>query len=338
MSHSVENPVLIIGGSGVVGSQMAEMLRRFHPDLPITIAGRNLDNARDVASRLGNADAIGVDLTRRDLGLPSDHLFSAVVPFLKDASLNSLHFAQARGIPYVSISSGVYEVGPEMALHIHRPNAAPVLLASNWLAGAATLPALHFAKDFKKIDDISIAAVLDEQDMGGPAAAADYERLTTAAPSPLIRVNGEWVWISGEDAQREVKDIDGQIVTADAYSPMDVLGLAAVTDVPFIRFDLVYGISASRRAGKPFSTAIIIEITGEKHGGEAGTFRYELEHDKGQAPLTAFSVVLALEALLGLTGNAPVKPGLYMPENLIEPEAYLGRMQEIGTSLNFVGR
>jgi hypothetical protein len=60
--------VLIIGGSGVVGSQTAKILRRLYPDLPIAIAGGDLDKAGGVVEEIGRANAVKIDLERADLG------------------------------------------------------------------------------------------------------------------------------------------------------------------------------------------------------------------------------------------------------------------------------
>ena len=45
MEHklNIENSILIAGGYGVVGQQVAEIIRANHPELPIVIAGRNLE-------------------------------------------------------------------------------------------------------------------------------------------------------------------------------------------------------------------------------------------------------------------------------------------------------
>ena len=103
MPAPVHRPVLIIGGSGIVGAQAAQALRRLQPDLPITIGGRDLAKAEAVARKVGGADAAAIDLARPDLGQP-DRAFAAVVVFVKDAGLNSLRFAQARGVPHISCS------------------------------------------------------------------------------------------------------------------------------------------------------------------------------------------------------------------------------------------
>lgn len=330
MTSTTHKPVLIIGGSGFVGAHAARTLRKLHPALPIAIGGRNFEKAEAIAREIGNAEAVVVDLDRRDLGLPAEKRFSAIVPFVKDETLNSLKYAQATGAAYLSISSGVYEVGPEAAHFIHKPTSVPVLMGSSWLVGAATFPALRFASDFNAIDAIAIAVVLDEQDMGGPAAFADYERLTTTAPRPLILKDGKFIWAGEDDASRLVLGIDGIESTAQAYSPFDVLSLSAATDARSIRFDMVYGMSASRRRGEPFSTEIVIEISGERKDGTTGRNRYELVHPEGQAPVTALGVALGIERLIGLDGKAPAAPGLYFPEVLIDPEYALRRYKEFG--------
>lgn len=45
-----------------------------------------------------------------------------------------------------------------------------------------TMPTLEFAKAFGRLDDITIGALLDEQDTGGPAQLVDLERLTKTTP------------------------------------------------------------------------------------------------------------------------------------------------------------
>ena len=328
MSHS-PLPVLIIGGSGVVGAQAARTLRKLHPDLPIIIGGRDLGRAEKVAAGLGKATAAGIDLTRRDLGLGAVPL-GAITVFVKDHTLNSMRYALDHRVPYLDLSSGTFEIGPGAALFIHHPDRAPILMASHWLAGAAVFPVLQLAAAYETVTSIRVGVVLDEEVMGGPAAAADYERLTSVAPSVLTIKGGATHWVTGEEAKATVRSVDGTLVAAQAYSPFDVLSLAAATNAQAIRFDLVYGQSASRRRGEPFSTETIIDIEGRKKDGTDGSSHLEIVHRQGQAPLTALGVALGIEALMGLRGKAPA-PGLYLPEKLIEPEYFVAQMKAIGT-------
>ncbi|RKH07552.1 NAD(P)-dependent oxidoreductase [Corallococcus sp. CA047B] len=333
MSTNPQRPVLIIGGSGLVGSQTAKTLRRLHPSLPLTIGGRDLARADAVAKEVGGADAVRVDLERRDLGQPDGRAYSAVVVFLKDDTLNSMKYAQAKGIPYVSISNGVFEMGPEVAHYIHQPASAPIFMDSTWLAGAAMLPALHFAREFKTLESIEFAVVLDEQDVGGPAAYVDFERLTNVATSSLLLQDGRWRWVRGADATRTFTAVDGTQLQGQVYSPFDVLGLAAATEARSIRFDMVVGESATRRRGGPFSTEIIIELSGLKQDGTRGRVRHELVHPEGQAPVTALGVSIAVERLLGLAGGPPVAPGLYLPHVLLDPASFVQRLEAFGTRI-----
>lgn len=329
---AIQHPVLIIGGSGVVGSRAAATLRRLHPDLPIAIAGRDLAKAKAVAGRLGG-QAVAADLARRDLGLPEAARFSAVVVFVKDDWSHGLAYAQRQGVPHLSVSSGAFEIGIEAAGFIHAPQAAPVVLASQWLAGAALFPTLEHAKAFRSIESIHVGVLLDEQDMGGQAAWADYERITKAGAATLTLKDGRFAWIAGEEAASSYRSVDGVELPSQAYGPLDVLSLATATGAKNIRFDLAFAVSASRRRGEPFSTESVIAIEGVLRSGERAARRYEVVHPQGQAPLTALGVALATERALGLSGGAALKPGLYFPDSIIEPAYYVGRMKEFGAVL-----
>lgn len=325
---------LIIGASGIVGSHTARLLRRLHPDLHIGIGGRNLDKAASLARSLGNASAVKVDLERPDLGMPSG-AFSVMAVHVKDTQLNALRFAQEHRIPYICISSGAFEIAPEVAQFTQRPDRIPFVMGSQWLAGAATLPALHFARDFSAIESIRIDALLDEQDMGGPAAYADYDRITAASPSMPVLENGHWRWIRADRQGRQFQSVDGVMVDSQPYSPLDIMSLAAATDARSVRLDLAVGESASRRNGAPFSTEIIITVSGTSRSGESRSSRHEIVHPEGQAPLTALGVALMMERLAGLKG-APPAAGLYLPNTLIEPSYMIERIEQFGASIRRV--
>lgn len=324
-------PVLIIGGSGFVGAQTAHALRKLHPDVPITIGGRDLHKAEAVAQALGNADAAIVDLDRRDLGLDPELHVSAIAIFVKDHTLNSMRYAQDKGAAYVGVSSGVYEMGPEVALFAHRPQAAAILMNSTWLAGAALLPALHFVKAFDRVESITLSAVLDPRDMGGPAASADFDRLLMAAPQSSYLKDGKWTWTTEADKKRVVRMSNGVELPATPYSPFDLLSLSAATAARNVRFDFALG--QPDETTPDVVAEIIIEIEGEK-AGKPHQARHVLSHPEGQAPVTAAGVAVAIERLAGLDGKPPPGPGLYFPELLIAPEHMIARLKEFGMRID----
>jgi hypothetical protein len=326
------HPILLVGGSGVIGRWTARLLRAAHPDAPLLIGGRDRVKTESVAAGIGHAEGVVLDLAAEDLGLGTQPV-SAVAIFFKDDSLAALHFAQARGVPHMSISSSIHEIGPEVAAYMHRPSAMPVVLGAEWLVGATTIPALEAARTFGEIDDVSIGALLDEQDTGGPAAALDVERLIASTPAALTRRGGNYIWRSGDDAKVTFRAADGTVTQADALAPYDVVGLATALGAPNVQFNLAMGISSSRRRGEPFSTEIVIELSGRDHAGKPLRTRHAVVHPEGQMPLTGLGVAMVLERLAGLGGQPKVAPGLYFPYQLLEPETYLARLKQAGGTI-----
>jgi saccharopine dehydrogenase-like protein len=323
--------VLILGGSGQAGAGTAALLRRWHPTLPLTIAGRNIERAQRVADELGGATAVTVDLGRSDLGLPADSGHSAVVAAIWDNHLHGLRHAQQRGVSYLSISSGLVDIAPEVVAGAQQASASPILLASHFCAGTGVLAALHVAGAFDRVDSIRIGTVLDELDGGGPAGMADLERLFTASSAGLRRQDGVFTWLAASDAQAEVRTIDGAVLPAQSVPILDVPSLAHATGAPNVRFDYAIGESAGRRRGGAPSLEIRIDVEGVDAAGEPMRVSRYLLHPGGQRPLTALGVALGVERLIGLRG-APARPGIHTPESLIDPVYAVERLTELGAS------
>src|SRR3546814_6357476 len=121
-----EGSVLLLGGSGSLGARTAAALRRSHPDLPLTIVGRDAAKAEALAAELGRAGTAVIDLDRADLGLPENARFSAVVVCLRDHSLNTMTYAQDQGLPYVPLSDAARQNCPMVASYTPRPPRAPI--------------------------------------------------------------------------------------------------------------------------------------------------------------------------------------------------------------------
>lgn len=324
------HPILLVGGSGVVGRWTARFLRAAHPTVPLIIGGRNLAKAEEAATTIGKADGVALDLAAEDLGL-GNRPISAVAVLFTDERLAGLRFAQSRGVPHISISPGIVEIAPEVAAYIHKPDAAPVILGTEWLVGATTVPTLEFAKAFHKVHDITIGALLDEQDAFGPAAMVDLERQTKTMPAALARRDGAYVW--RDDARATFQAVDGTAMQAMAFSPNDVVGLATATGAPNVHFNLAIGVTSSRRRGEPMSAEIIIELAGEDHAGLPLRTRHAIVHPAGQMPLTGLGVAMLLERLTGLDGNPATPAGLYFPYQLLDSNAYFTRLRQIGGSI-----
>ena len=326
------HPILFLGGSGAIGHRSAKALRAAHPDVPLLIGGRDLAKAQQAAEEMGGAQGVVIDPAADDLGL-GNRPISAVAVFYMDHSLAGLRFAQQRKVPHLSISSGIFEIAPQIASYIHRPDASPIVLGYEWMVGATTVAALHLAEAFARVRDIRIDALVDEQDGGGPTVAKDFEHLSKMLPAALTRRDGNYVWREGEEQNVSFRAVDGTSMQASGFSSIDVTGLAAATDAPNVQFNLASGVSSSRRAGRPMSTEILIEMVGEDRKGRALHTRHAVVHPAGAAALTGLSVAMLLERLLGLDGKPPTPAGLYFPYQLLDAGAYLERLSKEGGEL-----
>jgi hypothetical protein len=327
------DPILFMGGSGAIGQHTARALRAVHPDVPLLIGGRDLARAQQAAEQIGGALGVAIDPKVDDLGL-GDRQISAVVVFYMDHALAGLRYAQTQGVPHLSISSGIFEIAPEIATYMHRPDAAPIVLGYEWMVGATTVSTLHIAKAFARVHDITVNALVDEQDSGGPTVAADFEHLSKMLPAALTRRDGAYIWREGDDARVSFRAVDGTRMEANGFSSIDVVGLAAATGAPNVQFNLASGVSSTRRQGRPKSTEIIIELAGDDLQGQPLRTRHAVVHPAGAALLTGLSVAMLLERLLGLDGQPPTPPGLYFPYQLLDACAFLKRLAQEGGQLS----
>jgi hypothetical protein len=325
--------VLFAGGSGFVGRTAVRWFRDRHPDIPVLVGGRNLQAASEVAQEVGAAEAVAIDLDQPRLGLDDDIAVAAVVMLAPEAGLKGLSYAQDLGIPYLNINTALTEIGPELALFAHRATAAPVVLASHWMAGAATFLALNSAKGFEVVQSIRLGAIVDEKDPVGPAALEDMERVHGFAPAAMIFEGGRRVWLSGDAAKGKFESVDGRSLDATAFSTFDTASLHTVTGAADVRFDLVNGESSSRRRGGEAATEIVVEIEGEADGRTKRS-RSTLEFKHGTASLTGLSIVLCLASVLGLNDRSPAHPGLYLPELLSDPKWFLNELHSAGATIS----
>jgi len=326
------SPILLLGGTGQIGHFTSQALRRRYPDLPLLIGSRSRQKAERVASALNHAEAAVIDLHADDLGL-GERPIGAIAVLYSDERLASLRYAQARGIPHLGISTGVYEVAPEIAIHMQRPDAAAMVLGYEWLVGATTIATLIAAKAYARVDGIRIGALVDEEDWGGPTVAEDFERFASVTTSVLARREGAFVWRKGDDAGFSFRAIDNTELAASGFSSIDIAGLAAVTGASNIEFGIGTGVSSSRRAGGAKSTEIIIELSGFDEAGASLRSRHAVFHPGGAAPLTALGIGMVLERLAGLDGRPPTRAGLFFPYQIVDHGEYLERLTQEGGRL-----
>lgn len=96
--------VVIVGGYGVVGSQIASLLAARDPEIELLIAGRDAVRAAALADTLPRAQAMALDLNDRDplRGLP--RLPELVLCAANDQQDNLLRACVDRGVALIDIT------------------------------------------------------------------------------------------------------------------------------------------------------------------------------------------------------------------------------------------
>lgn len=295
--------ILLVGGAGVVGSRVATLLRRYHPALHLVIAGRSHDKATDLARRLGNAEAAVVDTADADPLASVNGDIAAVLALVHDHDDNLLRSAIARGLPYLDITRGVAAQTRAYVTASLAPVRAPVMFASNWMAGVPAILAMHLARDVAPIDRVTLSILYDMNETIGPDSA---DAGSTMGEPFTARVDGTWRKVEGLRDPVTVRFPSGRERPTVRVSMADVVTLAQATRARDVAVRI--GIEPQREDPGPVSHEIVVELTGAKAKRKAS-----LLDPNGQAHLTALGVVANLERVLGLTG-APLPPGIAVPE------------------------
>lgn len=326
------NPFLIIGGYGVVGTEASKALRVFQPELPLVLAGRDKGKAQAAAAKLGLSQGIAIDTRTADLGLPDGLDISGIALLTNDLSTQPAMYAVQRGIPYTSIATQLTHLAPKLAVQIGGRGKSVSLIQDTSFAGTLVLTALHLVKDLVSVDSILIGAVMDDQDMGGPASQSDSGDFGEKAPGFIVD-NGEWIQPRGKDGERSFTLLDGSSYSGTSFPSFDVPELASCTGARHIRLDFTFGETPGRKVNGQPSVEVVYEITGKLKTGEDTSFKAQLSHPKGQTVLTGIGVAVAIEVLTGLAGTQEVESGLYLPSTLIDPEHMVRRLKQAGATL-----
>ena len=315
--------ILVAGGYGLVGSHIARHLRRIMPDARLIIAGRNPDKAADLVSELGNAHALALETTDPAKALRSAGTLDAIIAALQDPHDRLLSYALTNGIAHLSITRAVLDMAGFVAQMAHAELKAPVVPTAHWQAGILTLTALDLARRFKTVDSIALSALFDMADPIGPMTVEDAGHFFGKA---LVMKDNLWTWVD-PDAEVTSITIDGETFDARPMSTLDTMSLRPATNAANISFHLGIANSRGARAGGTASHDMQIVMTGTDADGKTITRTRLVSDPRGQAQLTATGAALAAQRAIGADGKPAPKPGLHMPETILDPEAYTARLQ-----------
>lgn len=349
-----EGTLLIVGGYGLVGEQVARTLRRRHPELPILLAGRNPENGQALADSIG-ASTVAVDVSTVEPLAALTVRPAAILAVVSDPHDHLLVDAMRRGIPYADVN----RAGPAAILDVtvaaarERPS-APVLLSGSWLAGLSALLAAAAVRELGTVERIDITALSSSDDRVGPDSWGFSERL--AWPYYGMR-DGRRQPTHPMTTLRDVRCADGLERPAALIGTLEQTTLPVTLDVPTVETRMalmspasLYALVGLKRTGalrgltRPALRGLRDALLQRPGSGDftgltvtaRGTDRsvtIEVLDTRGQAHLSALGAVAAAERVLG--GGLPA--GISFPEQAAEPAADLELLRQAGVVVRLTG-
>lgn len=345
--------VLLVGGYGLVGSEVARLLRRRHPSMRLLLGGRSPERGQGFAGELGHAhavrvDAAAVDPLREVLGRSRPDL---VVTVVNDPGDRVLLSAVREAVGVVDITRWTARLHRAVVALVDEKLAAPVVLASGWMGGLASIVAADLHQRIGGADRVFLDILYGMADRSGPDSIAYMDRL--AIPFEAMR-DGAEVLVRPLTDGRVARFAGGTSATTWRLDTPEVstlpasLGAGTVeTRIAFDSTAATLALVAMQRTGilsllqHPRLTRLRRALLHASGPGATALFSVEVQRQRearrtfvrdvqGQAHLTAVGALLSIERALGLGGSAPLAARVHFPEHFDDCAAALGEAASLG--------
>lgn len=354
--------VLIVGGYGVVGKKVCELMQYRNPEISLWIAGRSQQIAADAATQFNGAMAVRIDVDDADPLAHLEKMPSAILAAANDADDNLLLAAARRGIPYVDITRWTSRL--KLAAKRLEPNTmtAPVVLASGWMAGVAASVAAHYATEIADIRAINIDILYAMADQAGPNSVEYVDQLNVPFP---IMVDGKQRLVRPLTEPRRVAFTNNRVYDCYRFDTPDQFTLVKSMAIPGVSTRLAYDsamttqamrfllrsgiwklldwpmLKGVRRAliynpGKGAPHEIMIAITSETYHGEISVHKICITDTSGQTHMTAAGAVSQIERVLQLRGRQAPAIGVSYPEQATDLDATIMAISEMGVMITAI--
>lgn len=165
-----DGPVLLVGGYGTVGAELARMAA---PSWPLVLTGRTVQRGQRLA------DETGAELRTWDLADPAPFRaeISAVVTVVNDPDDRVLRAAISGGVPFVDVTRWTTRLQRAATVAAMSGPTAPVLLSSAWMGGVTSLVAACLGDRLGGADTVDVAIRWDLADRAGSDSVEFMDRL-----------------------------------------------------------------------------------------------------------------------------------------------------------------
>lgn len=355
----MNEPVLIIGGYGVVGFQVAQIISKYHPDLPLLIAGRNLQSASAKARELPNAKPFVIDIEKEisfeKLGIKP----SVVMAVANDPENHLLRAAIKEKIPYIDITRWTERLLDAIELTTTMELNSSVSFASSWMAGVSSIIAKAAAFGFSSIENIETSILYRLADKAGPNSVEYADRFGIPF---RIRKDGKWKMVNPASDAKSVTFPSGETYDVIRFDEPSQETLALHFNSPNASSRIGYDDKATmgfmlamvrsgiwklisgdiftnfRRSmlynpGNGASQEFVIDIIGKDENQNPKTTKATVLDPEGQTHLTAVGAYIQLQEALGLAGRPSRTSGIYLPEAHTNPAHAIAVLKDNGIKI-----
>ncbi len=348
LRYAPDGAVVLTGGYGVVGGEVARMLRARHPSLPLVLAGRTPSRGSALATEVG-ATLHTVDLAG---STPLDFSARAIVALVNDSSDRLLRASVRAGIPYVDITRWTARLQQALAWLAVEPPRAPVILASGWMGGIVPLVGAALARELGGASSIDTSILYDMADRAGEDSIEFMDRMNVPfevteegqrqVVEPLtgtrrVQLAGRARRVVRLDTPEQLtlplvlgaRTVSTRIGFSDESATLALQVLQGLGVFYLLRGERFRNLRRALLRGSNQGGRALVHIEGSR--GEASR-SVTLVDARGQAHMTAAGATLALERALGLDGDAPPR-GVAFPEQHPSPERALEALRSLGVAL-----
>jgi saccharopine dehydrogenase-like NADP-dependent oxidoreductase len=348
--HVPEGPIVLVGGTGVVGRELVKLLASRGG--PLVITGRDAGRA---APALDLCREGGVEARFEKLDLAGDPQAvleaRAVVTLVNDPADAVLGAALTAGVPYVDIARWTSRFALSVARTAAVEARSPLVFSSAWMGGIVPRVAAALRALFGPLESVESAVRYAIADASGADSVGYLDRMSM--PFEVV-VEGRQTQVMPLSDGRVV-DIGGhathvsRIDTPEQWTMPATLGVrTASLRIGFDDALASFGLRALQRlgifcllSGERFTSVRhgLLRSSGSEHRAGAQTsFRVDVQtregiHEhatfvdpKGQAHLTAVGALLSLELAL----REGTRAGVHFPEQDPANVDLLGRLTGFG--------
>lgn len=356
--------ILIVGGYGVVGGQIAKLVRKHYPDVTILLGGRNSQKGQALAQKLGNSKAVHIDISNADPLATLTDKIDIVLTAVNDINDNMLLSAIRHNVALVDITRWTQWMRSARALAESMDTSkAPVVFASSWMAATIGIITKNIAAKFETVNNININILYATKDKSGPNSVEYMDRL--AEPFEVTKDGKKTM----ARAFRRAVPIELPGVgkykfyhfdTPDQYTLPAITNAQTVTtrigfddksSGPLLSFLIRSGIwklisgdrftnirrSLLHNPGEGAPHCVRLDIDGETAGGALQTESWLVTDPQGQTHLTAVGALIQLGRILTDYKTGVRCVGLQIAEAVTDPNYAMAIMRGEGVLIKKLG-